>query len=132
MGNQSGSLFCRLVQFDSEISDVHFPSIPLQFYDFEGIDAEWSGLRNVTDAQYLWEDKKESAHFRGSCWYYKGHGRTAAVTMSHVAPDMVDAAWYDEIRTDMLEKDGLPQFGEIERAVSPSHFLPPRISQFWR
>eukprot|EP00961_Rhodomonas_salina_P226978 3068678-Rhodomonas_salina.1 len=33
-----------------------------------------------------------------SCWFYKQHGRTAAFTMSEVAPDLVDARWYDEIR----------------------------------
>lgn len=90
----------------------------MQFYDFEGLDSEWKGLASATEERYAWQDKKESAYFRGSCWFYKNHGRTAAISMSKAAPDMVDAAWYEEIRTDMLEKDGVPQFGDIEQAVS--------------
>ena len=89
-----------------------------QFYDFEGLDSEWGGLASWTDKEYEWQDKKESAYFRGSCWFYKNHARTAAISMSKAAPDMVDAAWYEEIRTDMLEKDGIPQFGDIQHAVS--------------
>ena len=30
---------------------------------------------------------------------------------AQVAPDLVNAAWYDEVRTDMLEVDGRAHFG---------------------
>ena len=88
-------------------------SFPTAFYDFERLDHELQEIYNKTQALFPWETKHEKALFRGSCWYYKQHGRSAAFTMSQVAPDIVDAAWYDQVKTDMLEKDGLAHFGDI-------------------
>jgi len=34
-------------------------------------------LANKSDLLFPWHSKVESAMFRGSCWYYKHHGRTA-------------------------------------------------------
>jgi hypothetical protein len=106
-------------------------SFPTTFYDFDDLDKEWDTLHKTTEQQHKWGDKREAAYFRGSCWYYKDHGRTAAFTMSEVAPDLVDAKWYEEIRTDMLEKDGVPQFGEIERAGAYKYLLHLEGHDFW-
>ncbi len=106
-------------------------SFPTTFYDFDDVDKEWDTLHNTTEKRHKWEEKREAAFFRGSCWYYKEHGRTAAFTMSEVAPDVVDAKWYEEIRTDMLEKDGVPQFGEIEGAGAYKYLLHLEGHDFW-
>jgi len=51
--------------------------------------------------------------------------------MGKAAPDLVDAEWYSEIRTDMLEKDGVPQFGDIAEAGSHKYLLHLEGHDFW-
>ncbi|KAJ1488796.1 lipopolysaccharide-modifying protein, partial [Baffinella frigidus] len=98
-------------------------SFPTTFYDFDDWDKELQELDSASEALYPWESKIETAFFRGSCWFYKRHGRTAALTMSEVDKDLVDAAWYKEVRTDMLEQDGVPQFGDIFEAGAFKYLL---------
>ncbi|EKX40306.1 hypothetical protein GUITHDRAFT_142809 [Guillardia theta CCMP2712] len=118
-------------------------SFPTTFYDFDLLDQEYSELSaateslncwpelagrfQTTEALFPWDSKLDVAFFRGSCWFYKSHGRTAAMTMSKVAKDLVDAEWYDEIRTDMLEKDGIPQFGDIHESARYKYLLLPDL-----
>ena len=86
-------------------------SFPTSFYDFEVMDRELQELANKSSAVFPWESKLEKARFRGSCWYYKNHGRTAAFTMAQVAPDLVDADWYEEVRTSCRPVAGVECLG---------------------
>jgi len=42
-------------------------------------------ILNKSKFLFPWQSKVEAAWFRGSCWYYKRHGRTAAMSMSEVS-----------------------------------------------
>ena len=98
-------------------------SFPTTFYDFQSLDAEVADMAEKARALFPWGTRKEIAWFRGSCWYYKHHGRTAALTMSEVAPELVDAAWYEEVRTEMLGEDGIAHFGEVWEGARHKYLL---------
>jgi hypothetical protein len=106
-------------------------SFPTTFYDFDTFDLEVEEIHNKSKFLFPWQAKIETAWFRGSCWYYKGHGRTAAMTMSEVAPELVDAAWYDEVRTEMLEIDGLAHFGDLWEGGRYKYLLHVEGHDFW-
>ena len=108
-------------------ADLSFPTV---WYDFDTSDEDFGALATAA-AQTGWSSRREVAFFRGSIYWFQGHGRTRAFARSLVAPSEIDADWYEELDTSALETDGLPHFGDLSRHARHKYLLSLEGHSFW-
>ena len=89
--------------------DISFPTV---WYDFSISDRMYSDL-TAQAAKQKWGTKRERAYFRGSIYWFEGHGRTRAFAQSMAYPAEIDVDWYEKVNTGPLETDGENVLGDI-------------------
>ena len=106
-------------------------SFPTAWYDFEASDDEFGRVRSTAAVQFPWRTKRPVAYFRGSIYWYEGHGRTRAFARSLASPDEIDVDWWEQITTTPLESDGQGIFGNISAHAGYKYLLSLEGHTYW-